>query len=167
MTEGSDKCPYREVCPLEFCPGDTAEKEYEPDEGNFRLLEKGILCNAWDVLIPKKKLEHFRRPEGRPSMSLDAADKIDASRRKYSRSDKRKEAQDRFEATDKGQEVIRRYNASERAKLSRQKYYYTEKGKLKHQEDNERKKLMRTIAKFLQDNPSKTVDDYFKEDSNG
>lgn len=162
MSEGSGKCSYREVCPLEFCPGDTLEEEYEPDEGNFRLLEKGILCTEWEVLIPKSELKHFRRSEGRPSMSIDAADKIDASRRKYSRSDKRKEAQDRYEESDKGQSTLIRYNQSEKARLIRQKYYYTGKGQLRHKEDNERKKQMRIIAKFLQDNPGKTVEDYLK-----
>ena len=165
MTEGS-RCPYRSICPQEYCPGDSLEGEYFPTDSGFRLTEEGILCVYWDVLIPKDRLSTLRIPEGRHTAGLDTADKIDATRRKYGRSFKRREAQRRYENTEGGKKTTEKHLKSEKAKLSRQKYYYTEKGQDAHSKSKLTKKLFRGAAKWLSEHPGKTLDDYLKETTN-
>ena len=156
-------CPYRGTCP--HCPGDDLGRgEWESSLG-FKRVEEGILCLDWDVVLPLEESPLFRTPEGRHiTDAVAAADKIDEARRKWSKSPKRREAQRRFEDTDKGKAVTESYQNSEKFKLSLQKYRFSGKGQEALQKRGNLVKDFRKAAKWLEDNPGKTYEDYLKKE---
>lgn len=157
------RCPYRSVCQ---CPGDKLGKgEWIPSLG-FKRVEEGILCLDWDIVIPLEESPLFREPEGRHIVdAATAADSLDASTRKYNKSPKRREAQRRFRLTARGQAVVDKYQDSEKFKLSQQKYYLSDKGQKAHLRRREQLKDFRKVAKWLEEHPGKTYEDYLTDKS--
>jgi len=161
-------CPYRSIC--SHCPGDDLNQgEWESSLGHKRVTE-GILCLDWDVVIPHEVTSTIRdaAPEGRHIVdAVTAADKVDEAQRKYNKSPKFKAALKRYRSTDKGQAANRRFAQSEKSKLVNQRYRFSEKGRSAHETRSKLVKDFRAVARWLKDNPGKTMDDYLKEKFNG
>jgi len=162
--EKSERCPYRDVCPVP-CPGDALGRgEWESSLG-FKEVEEGILCLDWDIVIPHLRLKEVKKREPRLPTTYDpnAEERIAAARRKYSRSEARKATQNRYEATEKGRATLHRHQQSEKWKLTQQKYYFSEKGQLAHKRQSDLNKEIRIAARWLKENPDKTMKDYLEE----
>ena len=157
------KCPYLEICKSD-CPGLHPDKESWTPVKGFIRKEDGVLCLDWNVLVPFSSFDELRTPEGRHiADSIEAADKIDRSRRKWSRSPKRKKAQRKYLDTDKGQATVDRFQNTEKFKLARQKYYHSEKGQKAHKKRRDTVKGFREAEKWLKEHPGKTFNDFFRE----
>lgn len=163
MDSEPTKCPYRTLCE---CPGDDPEHgEWEPSLG-FKRIPEGILCLDWDKVIPLEVMSQVKEaePEGRHlADAVAAADKIDEARRKWNKSPKRRAAQRRYKDTPSGLATRERFTGSEKFKLSAQKYYYSEKGQQAHEKRKNILTDFRAATVWLKDNPSKTFEDYLKE----
>lgn len=161
MREELIECPYREVC--KGCPGDDDNKEWKPLLG-FKKTEEGILCLDWKIVISLEDASQLKTSEGKHIVdSVIAADKLDAARRRWSKTPKRKEAQRRYEEKEKGQATIKKYQQTEKFKLSVQKYYFSKKGQDAHLKRRKLVKDFRQAAKWLKEHPGKTYEDYLKE----
>ena len=100
--------------------------------------------------------------EGRHLSGMDAADKMDAARRAYSKSPKRRAAQRRYEESEKGRVTRDNYMESEKAALSRQKWRVSEKGQKTLQSIKQRDKTLRQADRWLKDHPDKTFKDFLQ-----
>jgi len=101
---------------------------------------------------------------------IDTADKIDATNRRYLKSEKGKQAQKRYLSSDKGKEAINNYLMSEKGKAAQLRYRLSEKGTLAQEHQRVLRKLLRQAANYLDRNPGKTLEDFLttlKEASNG
>lgn len=153
------KCPYSEVCK---CP---AGPDFKPIKGLWRQ-EDGIQCLDFDIFLPYSLAAKVPRTEGRHiADAVEAADKIDIARRRWSKNPKRRAAQKKYDKGPKGKVTKKKHSQTESFKLSYQKYYYSKKGQEAHMKDREKKKQFRVIQKWLKESPGKTIDDYFKEHS--
>ncbi len=68
-------------------------------------------------------------PEGRPGGKIDAADKIDATQRRYAKSPKGKKARKKWNESEAAKAVGSRYLGSEKGKLAHKRYRKSKKGK--------------------------------------
>jgi len=97
----------------------------------------------------------------------DSADKIDAAQKKYQESDKFKEAVKKYNDSDKGKKAHKTYADTVKGKLNWQRWAQSPEGQQYIKEHsnsaNADRKLMNKIARWIERNPGKTFDDYFKE----
>ena len=156
----AEPCPYRDICP-KCCPGDDKDDgPWLPVDG-FRLVEEGLLCIDWNIILSQSK---ELLPEGTHLMgTLDGADRLELP--KGPEDQARKTAQKKYEQSEKGRLTRARSNRSTGAQLSRQKYYYSEKGQAKFGEVRQTQSFYRKVAKWLKqpENIGKTMEDYIKE----
>ena len=157
------KCPYRHLCK---CKGDDPERgEWEPSLG-FKRVPEGVLCLDWNVVIPFESVSQLKdaEPEGRHVVdAIEAADRIDATQKRYSRGEKNKAAQRRYRGSPRGRAAQQKFTLTEKFKLAYQKYYYSDKGQAAHLARRELVKDFRVAARWLRDNPGKTFEDFLKE----
>lgn len=157
-------CPYRKLCP--HCPGDDLERgEWESSLG-FQEVPEGILCLDWDIVIPQEKAVSLKKLSPEPKHivdSVEAANKLDASQRKYNKTPKLRAAQKRYKETPKGKAAQQKYTQSEKFKLACQKYYCSDKGQVSYLGRRQLVKDFRGLARWLKNNPGKTFDDWSKE----
>lgn len=160
--EDRSTCPYLEICKSD-CPG------FHPDRGpwvpvkGFIRKEEGVLCLDWNVLVPFSSFDELRTPEGRHiADAVEAADKIDQSRRRWGRSPKRKEAQRKYLGSDKGKATTERFQSSEKFRLAQQKYYHSRKGQEAHKKNRQRVQSFREAERWLKSHPGKTFEDFFR-----
>ena len=161
--EEMSKCPYLEICKSD-CPGFHPDEEpWIPIKGFIRK-EEGVLCLDWNRLVPFSSFDELRTPEGRHvADAIEAADKIDQSRRRWSKSPGRRKAQRRYEDSDKGKVTAKKHQESEKFKLSAQKYYYSPKGQAAHKKRRDIVKELREAEKWLEAHPGGTFEGYLKE----
>ena len=101
----------------------------------------------------------YTNPDPEDNIDL-GEDKIAAAQARYNKSEKGKAAQKRYHTSEKAK---KHQTPDVYANLRQQKYLNTPKGKETQQEYLDRQKLWRKAAKWLKDNPGKTLDDYIKE----
>jgi hypothetical protein len=154
-------CRFQEAGICKDCPGGEG---YEPKKGTVNL-EDGVLCLDFNRLIPYDLAFVPRKlPGGRHVVDvIQSMEKLDNSRRKYQKSEKGKATQKKYQESERGQKSQEEYQNSPKFKLSRQKYLESQKGKQAIEKSKERKRDWRKAAKWLEDNPDKTLEDYFKE----
>ena len=143
------------------CPGG---EDYEPKEGTINL-ENGVRCLDFGVLIPYHLAFVPRKlPGGRHITDATVAmEKMDKARSRYQKSEKGKKTQRKYKDSDKGQKVTDDYQESPKFKLSKQKYLESQKGQEAVEKGKERKKDWRKAAKWLEEHPDKTLEDFYKE----
>lgn len=155
--EALEKCPYYRICPEKKC-GD------EGLSGGFTRRELLVTCVNWQVTLSLDEiLELANLPEGRHYAGVDSADKIDSAHDKYLRSPKGKKALERYRLSDKGIRARARHAGTVKDKLTKAKYYYSDKGQQAAKSRLDRQKEVRLMDKWMQENPGKTISDYFKE----
>ncbi len=84
----------------------------------------------------------------------------------YSHSDKGKEKQEDWRNTKEGRQHLRDYIQSPKGKLAQRKYYYGPKGQAAHKRHKTKVTGFKEIEKWLKNNPSKTIEDFLKENQN-
>ena len=156
-------CQYQEGGLCE-CPGGP---DFEPKKGVIPE-ENGLRCLDYNKLVPYPySLAHRKLPGGRQVVdAVESIEKLEKAQKKYRKSEKGKDTRRRYLESKKGQEATERHQRSTKFKLSKQKYQESQKGKKSLEDQGARKKLWRKAAKWLQDNPGKTLDDYIKEVGN-
>jgi hypothetical protein len=86
-------------------------------------------------------------------------DKIAVAQAKYNKSEKGKAAQKRYHSSGKAKA---KRTSDEQARIRQQKYLSTPKGRETQKTRLDQQKLFRKAAKWLEENPGKTLDDYQK-----
>lgn len=156
-------CQYQgeDICE---CPGGP---DFEPKKGVIPE-ENGLRCLDFNKLIPfPHSLAHRKLPGGRQVVdAVESVERLEKAQKKYRKSDKGKDTRKRYRDSVKGKKSAERHQKSPKFKLARQKYQETAKGQKSLEDQNVRKKLWRKAAKWMQDNPGKTFDDYMKEVEN-
>jgi hypothetical protein len=95
--------------------------------------------------------------------AVEAADKLDASRRKYNKSAKRLRAQKKYRESPLGQATWERYVKTEKFKLSVKKWRNSDKGQEYLKSRLEEEEQFKKIRIWLTENPGKTPQDYFDQ----
>jgi len=81
----------------------------------------------------------------------------------YSQSEKGKAQQEAWRHSQEGLERLRRYDQSPKGKLAKRKYYYGPKGQAAHKRHKVKVTKFKSLKKWLEDNPGKTIQDFLKE----
>lgn len=88
-------------------------------------------------------------------------EKFDQRKKEYLKSPKGKLSVKKYQRSDKGKNAYKKYHQTPAFKLALRKYYYSEKGQETYKRKRVRDKLFNDIDKWLEDNPKKTIDNYF------
>lgn len=153
-------CPYRSIC---NCPGDGVTRL------GFKLrVGGGLVCLTHKIELEPEQIQDLRTSEGKHLVdAVEAADKIDAAHRKYSRSEKARANQRKYNKSEAGRASFKRITKTEKYKIAQRKFYYSPKGIEARLRRQEKVKDFKQIEKWLKANPGKTVEDYWKEKDNG
>ena len=96
-------------------------------------------------------------------MSKDPYAKIDETNRRYFSSEKGKSAIKKYANSDKGRETRDNYLKSEKGKAALLRYHLSEKGFATRERRKELNRLLTQCNKFLEENPTLTIDDFFSQ----
>lgn len=91
----------------------------------------------------------------------DAQAKIEEASARYHSSEKGREAKRRYDTSPKGKDARQKYLQSEKGQMALLRYFLSEKGVMTRQRRNELNRLLTQCGNFLQENPGKTISDFF------
>jgi len=90
----------------------------------------------------------------------DPAEKIDKAIKKYKQSEKGKQAQEKYFNSDKGKKARDAYLKSEKGQAALLRYRLSPKGQEAYKKYSNLKGFLRKAAKYMEENPGSTLDDF-------
>ncbi len=112
------------------------------------------------MTIPSREGSHYKAKE-------DSSEKVQSNQKRYFNSEKGKKTTKKYLSSDKGKKATIKYLDSEKGKAAKLRYLISDKGVQYIEKQNQKLKLAYRCMKWLEENPSKTPQDFYSLLKNG
>lgn len=102
------------------------------------------------------------REKTEPPYPKDTYAPVEEAQKRYLRTEKGKSAKKRYDQSNQGKDARKRYLESEKGKAALLRYYLSEKAQNQREQRKALMKLFRKLDTFLQENPDKSMDEFFE-----
>lgn len=97
-----------------------------------------------------------------PPFPKDTYAPVEEAQKRYLKTEKGKSAKKRYDQSEQGKSARKRYLESEKGQEALLRYYLSEKAQSQREQRKALMKLFRQLDNFTQDNPNKSMEEFFE-----